>query len=165
TGELPGARVSETRFRLAAIALARPLPRIALDDEESGLGLTIRHQGRPIAFVLRALSAGAVLEPEAVARPLGPPEPPGLGEERIRRELLARASDRTGVAAADTTVAAQGRPIPSLTAVVCTHDRPARLARCLASLASLRAAVTASRASLEILVVDNAPSDDQTRDA
>ncbi|HET7584838.1 MAG TPA: glycosyltransferase [Gemmatimonadaceae bacterium] len=48
-------------------------------------------------------------------------------------------------------------PLPTVTAVVCTHDRPALLRRALSSLLSQRLPAT------EILVVDNAPSSDATR--
>jgi GT2 family glycosyltransferase len=138
-------RETETRYRLATVDLARPLPAIALDGTETGVGLTIRLDGQPIGFVLRELPPGAVLEPAAVAALLGHSERVALLEERIRRELLP---------AREAPVA---RPAPSITAVVCTHDRPVLLARCLASLVALQAP------ALDILVVDNAPPDGATR--
>ncbi len=144
--------MSGTRFRLTTIDLARPLPRIVLDDDESGLGLTILLDGRPIGFVLRDLPSGAVLEADAVARLLGPTERLALLRERIRRELLAGE------------VVPAPRSLPTLTAVVCTHDRPELLARCLSSLAAVRAAARSAGSSLELLVVDNAPSDERARD-
>ncbi len=48
-------------------------------------------------------------------------------------------------------------PTPTVTVAVCTRDRPEALARCLTAVAALRGPV------LEIVVVDNAPSDDRTR--
>jgi GT2 family glycosyltransferase len=139
-------RRTDTRYRLATVDLARPLPAIALDGTETGVGLTIRLDGQPIGFVLRELPPGAVLEPAAVAELMGHSERVALLEERIRRELLpARESPAA-------------RPAPSITAVVCTHDRPASLARCLASLVALQAP------ALDILVVDNAPPNGATRD-
>jgi glycosyltransferase involved in cell wall biosynthesis len=155
--------VSATRFRLATIDLARPLPSIALDEGENGVGLTIRLDGRPIGFVLRDLPQGTTLEPAAVARLLGHAERLALLEERIRRELLdweAAGPERL----AGTAIGALPRPVPSLTAVVCSHDRPRLLERCLESLVTLRARAASTGAALEILVVDNAPSDDRTRD-
>jgi len=47
-------------------------------------------------------------------------------------------------------------PLPSMTVAVCSRDRPADLARCLDSLVRLSPPVP------DILVVDNAPSDDAT---
>src|SRR5262249_11056668 len=142
-----------TRYRLATMDLARPLPPIALDADESGIGLTLRLDGQPIGFVLRDLPVGATLDAEAVGRLLGPEQRLALIEERIRRELAAYAA------------ASAARPAPSLTAVVCTHDRPELLARCLDSLVALRERGAAKAPELEILVVDNAPSDDAARDA
>ena len=150
--------MSETCFHLATIDLARPLPAIALAERESGIGLTIRLDGRPVGFVLRDLPRGARLEPAAVSGLLGHGEWLALLEERIRRELLARA----GVT--ELSAAALRRTVPSLTAVVCTRDRPQLLRRCLASLVALRASAVSTGSSLEILIVDNAPSDDRTRD-
>jgi GT2 family glycosyltransferase len=144
---------ADVRYRLATVDLAHPLPAIALDGAETGIGLTVRLDGQPIGFVLRRLPPGAVLDPAAVGELLGHPERITLLEERIRRELLP----------ADAPPA--GRPAPSITAVVCTHDRPALLARCLASLVALRERAAGRSLSLDLLVVDNAPSDGATRDA
>ena len=141
--------LTETRFRLATIDLARPLPSITLANDETGVGLTIRLDGQPIGFLLRDLPPGAMLAPDAVGRLLGPGERLALLEERIRRELCVTAGPPAAV--------------PSLTAVVCTHDRPVLLARCLESLVVLRARGVERTPALEILVVDNAPSDGATR--
>ena len=51
----------------------------------------------------------------------------------------------------------RGQGQPTLTAVICTRDRPQLLARALRSLLEQR------QQPLEILVVDNAPSSDQTQ--
>ena len=148
--------MTEVRYRLATVDLARPLPAIALDSDESGIGLTVRLDERPIGFVLRELPRGATLDPTAVARLLGRAECIAVLEERIRRDLLA--------AGRGDGAAAPSPAVPSLTAVVCTHDRPALLARCLASLVALRERGAANAPALESLVVDNAPSDDRARE-
>ena len=49
-------------------------------------------------------------------------------------------------------------PLPPCTVVICTRDRPADLRRCLEALAPSIAE------DVEVLVVDNDPPDDQTRD-
>ncbi len=51
-----------------------------------------------------------------------------------------------------------------ITVAVCTKDRPDLLARCLAAI-GVAAEVAAHEVQLDLLVVDNASSDDRTRDA
>ena len=48
------------------------------------------------------------------------------------------------------------RPLPSASIIVCTHDRPAELARCLQSLRQR------TPDDHEVIIVDNCPSDDRT---
>ncbi|HJW70778.1 MAG TPA: hypothetical protein VJ829_15605 [Candidatus Binatia bacterium] len=113
---------TETRYRLATVDLARPLPAIALDGTETGVGLTIRLDGQPLGFVLRELPPGAVLEPAAVAELMGHSERVALLEERIRRELLpAReapvARRRSGSARAPSSRRSCGSPPWSTTTV------------------------------------------------
>ena len=71
-----------------------------------------------------------------------------IWRERLRRTLaeVARASGAGSL-----------HPDPPVSVVVCTRDRPEHLVACLDSLAALRTAPA------EVLVVDNAPSDDATR--
>jgi glycosyltransferase involved in cell wall biosynthesis len=153
--------MTEARYRLATVDLARPLPAIVLDQNETGIGLTIRLDEQPIGFVLRELPGGATLDPEDVAGLLGYPERVALLEERIRRELLpAREATRAQPEPGDAT---PRQPVPSVTAVVCTHDRPVSLARCLSSLVTLRERHAGRPPVLDILVVDNAPSDGGAR--
>ncbi len=92
-----------------------------------------------------------------------------LGEERftvgdrpwaeVRAELLApRAAT---VAALDAvTAAGAARPVPAsdVTVVVCTRDRPRYLEACLEALARL------DPQPAEVVVVDNAPTDERTRE-
>ena len=84
--------MTPARYRLATIDLGRPLPAIALDDAESGVGLTLRLDEQPIGFVLRELPRGALLAPEAVSRLLGQAECVAVLAERIRRQLLSVAA-------------------------------------------------------------------------
>lgn len=158
----------ETRYRLATVDLARPLPTITLDADESGLGLTVRLDERPIGFLLRELPRGATLEPDALGRLLGRAERAAVIAERIRRELLSSrvvgAGQLAPVGERADAAAPRAPAVPSVTAVVCTHDRADLLARCLASLVALGARGAADAPPLEILVVDNAPSDDRTHE-
>jgi len=132
------------RYLLADIDLAQGLPRLALTPAQDGVGIVVRRERRPIGFVLRALPPGTALTPADVARLLG---------------ALAN-----GMAAEDTAPAAVAGRTPTLTAVICTRNRPEMLARCLASLHELARTPAAARVRLDILVVDNAPSDDRSRE-
>jgi GT2 family glycosyltransferase len=77
------------------------------------------------------------------------------GRPRSVADLAREAVDDCAVLAAR---AAEDRPIAArISLVICTRDRPDDLRRCLASLAGQ------TRAPDEVLVVDNAPSDDRTR--
>jgi GT2 family glycosyltransferase len=74
-----------------------------------------------------------------------------LGTALWRREALAVLRHACGVEDAPP------GPEPSVSVVVCTRDRPDDLARCLDSLGSL------ATPPLEVIVVDNCPSDERTR--
>lgn len=131
------------RYLLIDVDVSRGFPGIELDPEHDGVGIIIRWRGTPIGFVLHRVSSGASLSPDDVARLL----------DQVRDTR--RAPEAASIGSART---------PSLTAVVCTRDRPEKLARCLASLRALASAPAAARTEFQILVVDNAPSDDRTRD-
>ena len=55
-------------------------------------------------------------------------------------------------------------PLPLLTIAICTKDRPAGVERLLSSLQEQTSALPSGSAGIEILVVDNAPSDERTRE-
>jgi len=57
------------------------------------------------------------------------------------------------------------RQLPPVTAAICTRDHPNRLRRCLDSLCHLQIPADLPLKNFEALVVDNAPSDDRTRQA
>lgn len=94
------------------------------------------------------LPGGAALSPAELWQQIAWRFGPVIWRERMRRTLreVARASGPASPA-----------PDPSVTVIVCTRNRPEHLERCLESLAALRTPPA------EILVVDNAPSDDATR--
>jgi GT2 family glycosyltransferase len=116
------------------IDLEQPLPDLQVGPGEGGLYAVFWRQGRPVGMLLFA-----------------------------RAELPVTASALASVAA--TTVGTQSDPDPvpetegrgDVSVVICTRDRPQDLARCLKSL------LDCSPGPLEILVVDNAPQDDLTR--
>lgn len=107
--------------------------------EEAGIGVILRHEGALVGFALRAREE--------------------LAEGQIDPEALVDDGVRTAIAA-ETMRRRLGRPsAPArrLSVGICTKDGAARVARLLDSLLPLRADVP-----FEILVIDNAPSDDST---
>lgn len=104
-------------------------------DEFERARVLVRLHGRPLGFV-------------DVDRPTATNV-----EEQARRELA-------GVIAATPACLAGRRPAeaPPATVVVATRERPSPLARCLAALAALE------YPDVEVIVVDNAPRTDATRD-
>ncbi|HYG28188.1 MAG TPA: glycosyltransferase [Caulobacteraceae bacterium] len=138
-------------WRLAEIELSAPLQPIALNGDEEGVGLVARLEDELVGFAMIPLPAGGALSAADVHK---------LAEERFAHAVLnARAAKalraRWGEEPAP--------PAPSLTIAICTKDRAARLKRLLTSLVAARE--TSPFAATEILVVDNAPSDESTHEA
>ncbi|MGZ4703505.1 MAG: glycosyltransferase family 2 protein [Acidimicrobiales bacterium] len=119
--------------------LTRPIPGICLDERSNGVALVSRREGNVVGFALHPLAPGTVLAPGAVEALLDP-DPVAPADD-----VAASAARRDGSAR------------PAVTVAICTRDRPALIAACLRSLLHL-----ASQPA-EILVIDNAPSDDRTR--
>jgi GT2 family glycosyltransferase len=136
-------------YQITEIEVTQPLPSISVSGNETGIAIFVRSKGRPVAFWMEALPADAVCTPEDLSERISEKAGIKLLSESIREELAAPVkSDR----------------FPSLTIAICTRDRQERLARCLKSLRALRPLASDSTVSLEILVVDNAPSDEGTRE-
>ena len=129
-------------YPIIEIDLARSLPTLATGSEETGLALLVREGDRLLGFDLEAYPPNTVLSASQVEDWLSKI----VKETRLQARLLEQLQpEPTGV------------QFPSLTVAICTKDRSDNLRRCLASLLPLQT-------DFEILVVDNAPSDEQTRD-
>jgi len=115
---------------------------IVLSPGETGIGLLVRRNGRPIGYLLRETKAGERLGPEILGAWIGKE----MGQKILEESIEAALS--TGLPASEA---------PSLTVAICTRAHPDLLARCLES---LRPSQAAHR--FEILVVDNAPPDEAT---
>jgi GT2 family glycosyltransferase len=131
-------------YRICDIDINDPLPALVLRPDETGFALIVRQGGRPTGFILHAASPTTILQPEALGR---------LIELHIQQAQpgappLAIAPERL--------MAAKAR---SLTVAICTHQHPEDLERCLDRLSTLRG----NGERFELLVIDNAPSDDRTR--
>jgi GT2 family glycosyltransferase len=131
-------------YNITEIELTQPLPTISLSESNTGIGLILRRKEKPIGFLMQALPAKSVLTPEDLGQFIAKEVGTKLLEESIREELIAKADLA---------------PLPSLTVAICTKDRPEDLTRCLNHLLALKSVDT----MFEVLVVDNAPSDERTQ--
>jgi glycosyltransferase involved in cell wall biosynthesis len=129
------------------IEVTKPLPRLSLNEGQTGLAIIVRRKGRPVGFWLDAPAPKKVVEPEDLAQRIIGEAGQALMAEAIREEI-ASPPEAT---------------LPSVTIAICTKDRPDQLAGLLTSLQSSVAAAVRQNAALEIIVIDNAPSDDRTR--
>jgi GT2 family glycosyltransferase len=136
-------------YQIRELEVTRPLPGLALGEGETGAAFLLRRKGRPIAFWMEELPANCVLSPSDLARRISQEAREKLVCESLRDELA---------------VAPEPSRLPSLCVVVCTKDRPERLARCLRSVRALEWDALGSAVRAELLVVDNAPSNEQARE-
>lgn len=109
-----------------------------------GVAFVLRRDDMPVGFFMQALKPGEEIQPAALAA-------------RISACTAAAESEPATYVPPD---CALGQI--SLTIAICTRDRPERLSRCLRSLES--ALQFASVDNVQILVVDNAPPDQRTRE-
>ncbi len=145
-------------YTLIDLELTEQLPSLVVAENQKGIALILRWNGRPIGFVMRPRSSTHILEREELAQLLSREIGTKVLQERLRDELGPPTDDRR---------------FPSLTVAICTKDRPEHLARCLASLMKVKLQRNASQSTkgnapasyaFEILVIDNAPSDARTRE-
>jgi glycosyltransferase involved in cell wall biosynthesis len=132
------------RYRLEEIEITRPLSALEFAPDETGAGVLVRRRGRPIGFLMRGNGGKPTWFPEELDAWISRELKTKIVEE-VMRDELALLPART--------------PFPSLSVAVCTRDRSAALKRCLESLLSLQ-----HRYRFELLIVDNAPSDQSTAD-
>ena len=139
-------------LRVMEIDLAAPLEPLAWQPDENGAHVLVRHGMDLVGRIWLERSAhpdGLTAEAlEALARQK-------LGVELTRRLLY-----RELIAGLDL----GPPPPPSLTITVCTRNRPAMLRRCIESIRATCAQHPELATNVEILIVDNAPPDDATRD-
>lgn len=139
-------------YKIAQIEVTQPLPHLTLSDGDTGLALVLRRKERPIGFLMQILPKSEITAEELaqwIAKEIGSK----LLQETIKEELISPANREQ---------------FPTLTVAICTKDRPENLARCLDSLLKLRSAKADATRSLnsyfEVLIVDNAPSSDRTKE-
>jgi len=134
-------------YRITEIEIAEPLPSVAIPEGDTGVAILLRRNGRPIAFLMEAFPGKSVLSPENLERIIRQGVKPHLLEEDPPEENISSSRQER---------------FPSLTVAICSKDHPKDLAHCLECLMAYRAGKDGG--DFEILVVDNAPSDGQTRE-
>ncbi|PPK95214.1 glycosyl transferase family 2 [Kineococcus xinjiangensis] len=159
-GRLIGVPAAFEPARIVEVDVSQPLPAVAAAEagEPQPVCVVVRLCGQPVGMVLLP----------------GPCAPAALAEavDGELRPALADLAPAHGLA--PTALTASGLPHPScpvrdhreavrgsgprITVVVCTRERPESLQRCLDSIAAL------DYHDLEILVVDNAPRTEATRE-
>lgn len=134
-------------YRLLDIDIDEEIPTVRLGGDEQGWAVLARRAGRPVAFWIEPLAPGTEIPAEQLAARLAQEG----GEEALREAL------RGSLPLLEAT------PLPALTIAICTRDRPVRLARCLDGIEALE--LPEGMEWPQVLVVDNAPPDDSTRQA
>ena len=130
------------RYKFSEVEITQPLTALDLTAGESGVGVLVRRNGRPIGFLMQKNGSKPVWPAEEFGAWIANELKAKIIEEAIREELT---SSRPNTL------------FPSLSVAICTKDRATTVRRCLDSLLLLQNAY-----GFEVLVVDNAPSDQAT---
>lgn len=137
------------RYPILDIELREPLPEIKTDSDETGVALILRYCDRPIGLILQPMLPNSQWSQETLAALVEKEVGDKLIQERLRQEI---------------SIPEPEVPFPSLTVAICTKDRPDNVKRCLGSLLALQQPAADQQPQFEILLVDNAPSDQRTHD-
>jgi glycosyltransferase involved in cell wall biosynthesis len=139
------------RYAVQEIEVTEPLPdlrNLPKTSDIAGYALLIRRHGRAIGYVLGGLQPGDTMPgPKALAEL--------LAREVGGKILTECIADELGL----------NKPAPTMppvTIAICTRDRPQLLKRCLASLLPQLEAARQRGQVVDVLVIDNAPSDERT---
>ncbi|HKK17056.1 MAG TPA: glycosyltransferase [Opitutales bacterium] len=144
-------------IKVLDVELSRPLDDLTSLHGYRALQALVRFHDAPLGYVTVPLLEGrcsAAALRQTISRELGP-----AVVRQLLRHRLALPLPRGGLDFDEllgTPPADYKGPMPSVTVAVCTRDRTSGLAKCLDSLVLL------DYPDLELLVVDNAPSDDAT---
>ena len=135
------------KYALAEIELTNP-GSVSIAADESGAGILVRHRDLPVAFFMIETSPG-IIEGDELRSLLMTAAGTDIARALVREELS------PPPAGLDT-------PIPTVTVAVCTRDHPDHVARVISSVLAA-ASYAGAAGTLDLLVVDNAPSDQRTR--
>jgi GT2 family glycosyltransferase len=135
---------SHLAYKILELEVEQPLAAVTVPRGYSGLAFVIRRKNKPVGFFMEAMPEGTTLSLSELASRVLKQAGPHLLSERIYEELSAPLEPRNSRV---------------LDIAICTHDRPDTLQRCLESLRKL--GVTDAPGPVQVLVIDNAPSDDR----
>jgi glycosyltransferase involved in cell wall biosynthesis len=135
------------RYQLFDIDVTGLTGDLPLSPGDAGAAVLIRRKGIPVGFWMQE-ATGSVAAAQVAQRIV----------EHAGEQIVAEAiREEMGSASCS-------RAVPLVTVAICTKDRPAGVARLLRSLDDQASRLPDGSAGLEILVVDNAPSDERTRE-
>jgi glycosyltransferase involved in cell wall biosynthesis len=134
-------------YGIVDVELTEPLPSLS-GDGLAGIALILRRKDRVIGFIMEPIRADGNLGQDELARLIASQVGTQLLQESLREQLPAPPV---------------ANRLPSLTVAICTRDRTDSLRQCLRSLVRLREQTGGDQWDFSVLVVDNAPSDEQTR--
>ena len=135
-------------YSIFDIEITKPLPKITLPIDVDGYAILLRRNDKPIDFWMEKYLSNRIVNPNELGQRIAEKTKDKILAENIREELRNSATYSE---------------LPSVTVAVCTKDRPSLLAQCLDSLKINGAWPHEKSKILEILVIDNAPSDDRTK--
>jgi len=138
-------------YRMLDLELRRTLPEVALEPHETGIAVVARLDSRLVGFLMQRCTGGTIIS----SAELGAMIAAHLGKQVVQTRLAVEHRRRQAPAAR----------LPKVSVAICTRNHPELLRRCLTSFLRLEPSVPEAAAGLEILIVDNAPPDERTREA
>jgi len=136
---------TDIAYQILELELENTLPTVILPEKYSGVAFIVRRRDQPIGFFMEAMPGGSILTAEDLAARLVKHVGAQILREKIYGELKGPLDHPE---------------FPTLDIAICTHNRTEVLGRCLENLRGL--GILDSHGAIRVLVVDNAPADDQT---
>jgi len=137
------------RYATFDVDIAAPLVDLPLASSDAGAAVLVRRKGVPIGFWMEPTHGAVCLRANDLERRIAADLRERIVAEAVREQLTAGREEPS--------------VLPSLTIAICTRDRPAYVERLLQALCEQVAHLPGGQRAPEILLVDNAPSDDGTR--
>jgi glycosyltransferase involved in cell wall biosynthesis len=137
------------RYPLFDIEVTRPISDLCLSHQDAGVAILVRRKDVPIGFWMQEVKGDRRVLAFDLARRIGAE----VGEKILAEAIYEEMMPSFPLAS-----------LPLVTIAICTKDRPMGVQRLLLSLREQASALPEGSAGLEILIVDNAPSDERTRE-